>query len=143
VTVEVDAGLVLSWQGSLDRDYADLGFCRGTGALTNWHIVDEPITFTNESTGTVPLSFQWSFGDGATSTATHPVHAYTATGTFAITLTVTDACAKEEQAATTIVVVRPGWMINLPLIWWGRAERRYRCCIRAISHFNTVVVTRS
>jgi PKD repeat protein len=36
------------------------------------------------------LSYQWAFGDGSTSTAANPSHTYSAKGTYAATLTVSD-----------------------------------------------------
>lgn len=44
------------------------------------------ISFTNTSTGPPVLSYQWDFGDGNTSTAQDPVHAYTANGSYTVTL---------------------------------------------------------
>jgi microbial collagenase len=49
-------------------------------------------TFTDASTdsdGTI-ASRLWTFGDGATSTATNPAHTYAAAGTYTVTLNVTD-----------------------------------------------------
>ncbi len=49
------------------------------------------VTFTNNSTGgAAPLSYQWDFGDGGSSTLANPTHTYNATGAFTITLIVTD-----------------------------------------------------
>lgn len=49
------------------------------------------VAFTNTSTGTTAgTTYLWNFGDGFTSTATNPTHAYTAGGTFNVTLTVTN-----------------------------------------------------
>ena len=48
-----------------------------------------PITFNNYSTG-IASSF-WMFGDGTTSTATSPTHAYTASGAYTVKLVVTDS----------------------------------------------------
>lgn len=45
-------------------------------------------TFTNQSTGTYS-ALLWDFGDGSTSTSANPTHAYTAAGTYTVTLTLT------------------------------------------------------
>ncbi|MDX1909243.1 MAG: PKD domain-containing protein [Bacteroidia bacterium] len=50
---------------------------------------DEAVTFVSLSSG-VGLSFNWDFGDGATSVLANPVHTYTQTGTYDIRLTITD-----------------------------------------------------
>ncbi|HWG89265.1 MAG TPA: PKD domain-containing protein [Candidatus Thermoplasmatota archaeon] len=44
-----------------------------------------------KSGGRQVLTYQWTFGDGATSMERNPTHAYATTGSFPVTLTVTDA----------------------------------------------------
>lgn len=61
-------------------------FTAGTGSTF------DDVSFTNQSTdsdGSVASS-SWSFGDGGTSTATSPTHAYANGGIYTVTLTVTD-----------------------------------------------------
>jgi gliding motility-associated-like protein len=48
-------------------------------------------SFMNTSTGTNPLTYKWRFGDGGTSTSASPTHDYTTTGSFNVTLIVTDS----------------------------------------------------
>ncbi|MCA9953963.1 MAG: PKD domain-containing protein, partial [Anaerolineales bacterium] len=62
---------------------------------------DVPFTVNFNSTGSTDLdgtvvSYAWEFGDGATSAAANPSHAYTTPGDYVATLTVTD-----NQGATT------------------------------------------
>jgi serine protease len=50
------------------------------------------VTFTDQSydpDGSI-VSWDWDFGDGSSSAAQNPVHTYAASGTYAVTLTVTD-----------------------------------------------------
>lgn len=50
------------------------------------------VNFTNNSSGgQAPLSYQWDFGDGNTSTQQAPSNTYTATGAYNVTLIATDA----------------------------------------------------
>ncbi|GAA4369507.1 hypothetical protein GCM10023185_43190 [Hymenobacter saemangeumensis] len=49
-----------------------------------------PVQFTDQSTG-APTSWLWDFGDGNTSTQQNPSHQYTATGTYTVSLTVTNS----------------------------------------------------
>jgi PKD repeat protein len=49
-----------------------------------------------------PYSYGWSFGDGATSTNQNPQHTYTANGTYAATLVVSDGLS---QATNTVTVL--------------------------------------
>ena len=47
----------------------------------------EPIQFTNLSSGNVPLSYAWDFGDGVgASTEADPAYTYGAVGTYTVTL---------------------------------------------------------
>lgn len=47
-----------------------------------------PVAFTDATTGNNLYSWLWDFGDGDTSHAQNPVHAYTGSGPFTVTLTV-------------------------------------------------------
>ncbi|HET8627389.1 MAG TPA: PKD domain-containing protein [Thermomicrobiales bacterium] len=63
------------------------------------------VTFQNRSTdpnGDI-VSQIWDFGDGATSAEASPAHTYAATGTYQVTLTVTDA---EGQTSTATLAQR-------------------------------------
>lgn len=46
------------------------------------------VTFTNNTSSVGQTTYTWNFGDGNTSTATNPVHTYTAYGTYNVTLIV-------------------------------------------------------
>ena len=65
----------------------------GTAPLT--------VTFTNQSSPTQTItSYLWQFGDGATSVITHPVHVYTTTGMYTVTLTAYTAAAQTTLTRT-------------------------------------------
>jgi PKD repeat protein len=49
------------------------------------------VTFVDNSLGSAPMTYEWSFGDGATSTEQNPSHIYTQRGTYTVTLTVKNA----------------------------------------------------
>ena len=68
--------------------------------------LNENITFTDQSTsyGTIS-SWQWNFGDGTTSTAQNPVHSYSATGNYTISLTVTDEFGNDTETKTNYITI--------------------------------------
>lgn len=41
ITVAVDDGQVLTWNGTIDRSYGGFGFAGATGNSNNWHIIDD------------------------------------------------------------------------------------------------------
>lgn len=68
-----------------------------------------PLTVAFSSAGTSDpdgdaLSYAWTFGDGATSTAADPSHTYTANGQYTATLEVTDPSGKSATASVRITV---------------------------------------
>lgn len=75
-----------------------------TGAPTSGN-TPLAVTFTNSSTGTAPLTYAWTFGDGGTSTAASPSHTYTTAGTYTVTLTVTNACGNNTLTRTNYITV--------------------------------------
>lgn len=66
----------------------------------------ESITFTNLSTGPGTLSYNWSFGDGATSVLQNPVHTYTTAALFSIQLIVnsSDGCVDTITKSNTLSI---------------------------------------
>src|SRR5207245_2231573 len=66
------------------------------------------VAFTTTPTGgTLGYSYAWTFGDGGTSTSQNPSHTYTAVGTFAARLTVTDAIGATATATALTITVNP------------------------------------
>ncbi|MGH7476746.1 MAG: PKD domain-containing protein [Longimicrobiales bacterium] len=54
------------------------------------------------------VSWSWSFGDGATSTAQNPSHTYGSVGSYTVTLTVTDGADQSDSASATITCLQRG-----------------------------------
>jgi PKD repeat protein len=67
--------------------------------------INQPFIFTNLSTGSLS-STDWDFGDGATSVTTNTQHAYSASGTYMVTLTGTSTINTCTTSVTKPVVVR-------------------------------------
>lgn len=63
------------------------------------------VEVTNSSVG--GTSVAWTFGDGGSSSAQNPTHAYAGPGTYELTLTVTDGICNAQATATQTIVVPP------------------------------------
>jgi len=101
------AFLAAAFAASADNDppMADFTLNKTTASL------GETLRFTDQSTdpdGTVE-EWAWNFGDGGTSTAQNPTHAFMATGQFIVTLIVTDNDGTDsvQSASETITVEVP------------------------------------
>ena len=60
------------------------------------------VTFTDRSSGS-PTQWQWSFGDGGTSNARNPQHAYAAPGTYTVTLMASKAGSSSTSTRQVVV----------------------------------------
>lgn len=60
------------------------------------------------STG-VGLVYSWNYGDGNTGNGINPVHIYPADGTYAVKLTITDACGNADSTIQNIQVCDSLW----------------------------------
>ncbi|MCS7054599.1 MAG: S8 family serine peptidase [Thermoflexales bacterium] len=64
-------------------------------------LVQFPLAFVNQSQDAT--TYQWSFGDGVTSTIGAPTHAYTTTGAYTVILTAAHACDTDVFSQTVVV----------------------------------------
>ncbi len=67
---------------------------------------DSLVTFTNLSTvasGTI-TTYSWNFGDGSTSAAANPTHAYTAPGTYQVTLVATSNIGCQDSIKHSVTI---------------------------------------
>jgi M6 family metalloprotease-like protein len=54
-----------------------------------------------------PLTYQWTFGDGATGSGVNPTHVYAADGTYTATLVVSDGIATSTPSTTPVTIAGP------------------------------------
>lgn len=75
-----------------------------SASTTNDCTVPLNVVFTNNTTGTPPLQYEWDFGDGGTSTQANPSHTYTDLGVYSVSVSVTDpnGCASDTTIAGMI-----------------------------------------
>ena len=62
------------------------------------------VSFTNQSTSTSTLTYQWSFGDGGSSTQASPTHLYSKTGTYNCTLIAKSSTGCADTIVQPIVI---------------------------------------
>ena len=76
------------------------------------------VTFGAAFTGTAPYTWAWDFGALGTSTATNPLVAFGASGTYPYTLTAENDCGEDLWTDTVTVDCAPPtvWKIYLPLV---------------------------
>jgi beta propeller repeat protein len=62
------------------------------------------VQFTDKSTGS-PISRKWSFGDNTYSTVNNPVHTYSKTGKYTVSLTVKNATGSNTATKSSFIIV--------------------------------------
>jgi len=75
------------------------------------------VTFTAEATGTQPIAFAWTWGDGEVGSGQVVTHTYAHSGTYTVALTATNPCGQEVVGQDVTVVAAPAlYRIYLPLL---------------------------
>ena len=73
--------------------------------------------------GTPDYTWQWNFGDGATSNLQNPTHIYTSTGTYTITLKVTDGFYQADSCTIQLIVKNNKPILsNDKVTWTGKGN---------------------
>ena len=96
---------------STDSETHDISVTAPPGPIANFDAA--PLTgtaplsvsFTNNSTGSNPLTYLWDFGDGTTSTAKNPPNKTYAAGSWTVTLVVTDSAGLVSAPASRLITV--------------------------------------
>ncbi|NLK53510.1 MAG: PKD domain-containing protein [Bacteroidales bacterium] len=73
-------------------------------ASTTTPNVGQSVQFSDQSTNN-PTSWNWSFGDGGTSTSKNPFHTYLVAGIYTVTLTATNSAGSNVAAKSNYVTV--------------------------------------
>jgi uncharacterized repeat protein (TIGR01451 family) len=99
--VSMQANYVWSFN-VLESDELNVGFESNSPIVSG-----ESALFTNTTTGELPITYEWDFGDGGTSTEVNPVHNYAAVGTYPVTLTATNSYGEDSVTHDFIVLPEP------------------------------------
>ncbi len=78
--------------------------------------IGEDIYFTNETYNAI--EYEWDFGDGYISNAVHPVHSYSASGTYEVILTAYSRTGAIDRAYQTITIVSPT-ILEIEVLEWN------------------------
>lgn len=87
----------------IDGDLRDLGPVAGFDVVS---IEGGRVSFANTSIHTTgeSMTYQWSFGDGGSSSETSPTHRYTRAGTYRVKLVARDATGDEDEVTVSVLV---------------------------------------
>ncbi|NCF99166.1 MAG: PKD domain-containing protein, partial [Planctomycetia bacterium] len=106
-----DVSLTVSGPGGSDQEICsscvvvlDPAPVASFDASTTSGVYDLPVSFSNTSSGPVS-SYQWSFGDGATSSESSPTHVYSEAGIFTVSLTATGPGGTDTYTCASCIVV--------------------------------------
>jgi PKD repeat protein len=82
-------------------------------------MLGEPMVFTNLTSGTPPVDYEWDFGDGSgTSTEENPTYTYQAAGTYVVTLVATNALGSD-SVQHEVEVLPSTYSVYLPMVSKG------------------------
>jgi len=120
-----DNGVTQTFSGGLVRTEAVAPFC-SIGTLPNITIEDQQlklnsdiVVFGSEDTNSSNYRFEWNFGDGTYSYERNPIHSWSTSGTYNITLFVVDCYGKMYMDYKTIVIEEQPPEIRGPLTFQG------------------------
>ncbi len=82
------------------------------------HWLGEQTVFTNTTIVSGPVSYQWSFGDGASSRAVNPTYTYSSAGTYTVVLTATSG-ELQDMVSRRVVIYAASFTSSSP-DWLGQ-----------------------
>src|SRR5512133_3924107 len=70
--------------------------------------VPTKVIFVDNSLGTTPMTYEWDFGDGTTSSEQNPVHIYLQRGTYTVSLSVKNAYGTSSAMKKNYITIGVG-----------------------------------
>lgn len=108
-------------------------YAAGPTALFDQSVNGATVTVTDRSVQTGPgqiTSWNWTFGDGSSSTLRNPSHTYQTAGTYTVALTVTDSTGRFATSPASVTVTTGGGPVTLPACTQARNDELGRNCSR-------------
>lgn len=103
------AGCTDSYCDSLFIDSTNTGTCVASFTVQQTGSV---ISFTNTSSGSGGLSYNWDFGDGSTSVESSPVHAYAENGVYLVCLQISSFLGCYDSYCVYVTVADSACWVN-------------------------------
>ncbi|NYT06029.1 MAG: PKD domain-containing protein, partial [Methanomicrobiales archaeon] len=88
------------------KRYSPAGLAANFAVNTTAGAVPLAVQFTDTSTGS-PTGWDWDFGDRTSAADQNPVHVYTTSGTYTVSLNVTDGSTSDMVTRIDLIVVTP------------------------------------
>ncbi|MER5867094.1 collagenase [Kitasatospora sp. NPDC002040] len=109
-------------------------YAPGPTALFGQSVNGGTVTVSDKSVQTGPgqiTAWNWTFGDGTSSSERNPSHTYAAAGTYTVALTVTDSNGRSGTTPTSVTVATGGGPVTLPACTEARTDAMGQNCSRA------------
>ncbi len=94
------------------------------------------VAFTNKSTNN-PTNTMWDFGDGVTSSELSPKHKYASTGSYIVTLTVSNSAGTSSVRETIKITTPLVYVTGVKYIKVGKENMYYRTVCKDDDFFTT------
>ena len=93
-------------EGYIDAESIDPVYSTPIAAFTSTNVDIKSLTvqLIDQSYGSTPLTYLWDLGDSSKSTERSPIHTYAATGTYNVSLIVTDQKGKSSEAEGNVTI---------------------------------------
>ncbi|HAU92056.1 MAG TPA: peptidase S8, partial [Alteromonas sp.] len=115
LSISDNAGQDLGTLNSWSLSFRALGEVTNAPPVAGFEVSTDELTATFSDTSTDPdddiVSWDWSFGDGGSSSAMNPVYTYAAEGTYSVSLTVTDSEGQSDTYSDTVTVSEPAAVV--------------------------------
>ncbi len=103
-----DSGFEIEWLCNLSNHAPEANFIYDEGIACMGDI-----SFIDQSQH-LPTSWLWDFGDGTTSTLQNPVHHYSQSGTYTVSLTVTNSFGNDQLVKTDVIDIQ--YPVSSPMV---------------------------